>query len=238
MRHQRIVVLLGVLTLALLTGCADAPGTPSGEGPITVTPTPLDSSTSAAQLQAQMLDAVKASLSTHVSGLVTTTGTPVTVDVVTNALRRTHGTVIVAGHVLEVVANDQNLYVRADASYWNAVAPALSSLVANKWARTPVSRPAFHAFAPLLNYDALVTAPLSTTGDLTESTATILEGQAARALSNATTQILILPANSPLPSSFSSDSFGNVRYSEWGPVLPYPVPSADVVDIQPNQLVS
>ncbi len=235
--RQRRGALLGVLALALLTGCADVPGTPSGEGLITVTPTPLDSPTSAAQLQAQMLDAVKSSQSTHVLGLVKKTGTPVTIDVATNAVRRTHGTVTVAGHVLDVVADDQTLYVRADANYWNSVAPALTPSVANKWARTPVSTPTFSTFASLLNYDALVTSPLSTTGELTELTATLFENQAARALSNASTQILILPANSPLPSGFANDSFGNVRYAEWGPVLPYPVPSADVVDLQPSQLV-
>jgi len=227
------------LGLMILSGCADVPAGPAREGLITVTPTPIATPSSASEIRDQMMTAVHESQSVRVKGTLTRSGSSTVLDLTANRLGQTRGTVTRDGMTIDVVRDDQVIYVRAPDSYWAASQPALLPAASGKWVRAPLADSRFAELSSLLAFDQVVTAPLSNLNDVKLGSTTFFESDQVIEMSTATGSVFVQATGMPLPVAVVDSAVGVLRYTEWGAAVPQPTPSwVDVLDVFPRATTS
>jgi len=237
-RERRVgagsVVILGIV----LAGCSTAPSTPAGVDITTVTPTPLATTSSAAEIRDQMLNALESNQSVHVLGSLVPQGGVTAVDVTANRLRQVRGTVTVDGVVIDVMRDGDTLYVRAPNTFWSARRPDLLPAASGKWVRMPAASPVVPELTAVLDYDRLV-GPVRVSGDVTQGPTSFLEAESVIELVTSSGSVFVRASDTPLPVALRDRAFGDLRYTEWGAAVPIPAPvPAEIAELPPSPVAS
>jgi hypothetical protein len=164
-----LVALAPALAAALVAGaCGSSHANSEAAKPVNQILTDADGATGGAS-------------SVHISGSVTSGGTPIHLDVV-DGHNHGGGSVTVDGLTFRTVLDGQNVYLKGDAATWAKAANAsVAKLLANRWLKTTTGNHDFSDFPKLLDLPQVV-ANLKASGKVVKQGTTKIDGRQVVAL--------------------------------------------------------
>jgi hypothetical protein len=171
MPTMRIRPLTLSVSAVLAAGAISACGGSSGSSSNGVASKSPDGIVTAAT---QAIQGVK---SVHVSGSITSSGTPITLDLYLVAGKGARGTMSSRGLAFQLVSVGQSVYINGGANFWRSFGGAAAAQkLAGKWLKTPATG-SFASVGSLTNVQTLFSKVLSGHGSLSKGDTSTLNGQ-------------------------------------------------------------
>ncbi len=225
MVRRRLLTAGSLLTLgvAALSGCGSSS---SGNGV---------AAKSAEQIVAEAKKTADGASSVHVSGSVTSGGSPVTLDLKLAAEKGATGQIAQNGSTFKIVIAGGIAYISgSDAFYRKLGGSAAAQLLAGKWLKVPTNTPEFSSFASLTNMRKLLDTVLVGHGTLEKGSTTRIAGEPAIAVKDTTRGGTLYVATSgkpyPLQIVKSGSEAGTIVFGGWDQPVEISAP-ANAVDI-------
>ena len=221
--HLRRLHLAGALlatSLPVLTGCGSSS---SGNGVATK---------SAEAIVAEAKTAADSASSVHVSGSVTSNGSPVSLDLSLASGKGATGQISQNGSTFKIVIDGGTAYISgSDAFYRKLGGSAAAQLLAGKWLKISTSTPEFASFGSLTNMRKLLDTVLVGHGTLQKGSTTTVGGQQAIAVADSTRGGTLYVATNgkpyPLQISKTGSEAGTIAFGSWDqPVTITPPPNS------------
>lgn len=221
LRSLSLVASLFALALTALVGCGSSS---SGNGV---------ESKSAEEIVKEAKSAADEASSVHVSGSVTASGSPVTLDLSLATGKGATGQISQSGSTFKLIIDGSNAYISgSDAFYRKLGGAAASQLLAGKWLKVPVSTPEFASFDSLTNMRKLLDAALAGHGTLQKGSTTTIGGQSAIAVNDTTRGGTLYVATTgkpyPLQISKSGAEAGKITFDKWDEPVTISAPANSV----------
>jgi hypothetical protein len=173
MRRKPVIILLALLAALVLGACGSSSSSSSGGS----SSDNGVASKSPAEIVSAAQSAVAGVNSVHVSGSVTSSGSPISLDLNLVNGKGGRGSMSVNGLSFQIVALTQEIYINAPSSFWKHFGGnAAAQLLSGKWLKAPANGQ-FASFASLTNLNQLFSKLLSSHGTLSNGGTTTVNGQ-------------------------------------------------------------
>jgi hypothetical protein len=209
---MRAPALALVLAAALLAGCGghDKAAEPNGE----VSRPP-------ARVLTDMRAAASSAISTHVSGSVTSNGTPITLDLSIARGKGARGSMSTNGLEFDLVRIGDTAYIRGSDSFYEHFAGAgIAQLLHGKWVKALVTKGRFSSLAPLTSIGLLLGKVSANHGKLVSDGKTTYKGRqvvAIRDLSD-NSKLYVAATGKPYPVALvggKAEQSGTITFGDW-----------------------
>ena len=229
-RTMRASALALVLTAALLAGCGS-----SGSSGTTAKPNG-EASKPAGRVLADAEAAATNASSAHISGDITSGGTPITVDLTTARGKGGKGSMSTNGLKFDLVRIGDTVYVRgSDAFYKHFAGAAVAQLLHNRWLKGSATHGRLKSLAELTNLRSLFAHISADPGKIVNDGKTTYEGQQVVALRSVgdDSKLYVAATGKPYPVAIVGNKNGQsgaVTFGDWNKPVSLSAPS-DALDI-------
>jgi hypothetical protein len=214
---------VAALVGATLAGCG---GSSSGNGV---------ASKSAAEIVTAARSAALSASGVHVSGRITSGGSPITLDLDLIAPRGGRGTLTDNGLGFELIQVGGTVYIKGSSAFYTRIAgPTAAQLLQGRWLKAPTSSGQFSSIASLTDLNKLLSADLPDPRGLAKGKTTKLGGTPAIAVTDATKGETVFVATTgrpyPLQLVKNGKGGGQISLDRWNERVSLNAP-ADSIDI-------
>ena len=227
---MRASALALVLTAALLAGCGS-----SGSSGTTAKPNG-EASKPAGRVLADAEGAATNASSAHISGNITSGGTPITVDLTTARGKGGKGSMSTNGLKFDLVRIGDTVYVRgSDAFYKHFAGAAVAQLLHNRWIKGSATHGRLKSLAELTNLRALFARINADPGKIVNDGKTTYKGRQVVALRSLgdDSKLYVAATGKPYPVAIVGNKDGQsgaVTFDDWNKSVSLSAPS-DALDI-------
>jgi hypothetical protein len=224
---MRASALALVLTAALLAGCGSSKkaSKPNNEA-----------SKPAARVLADAKAAATSASSAHVSGHITSTGTPIELDLSTVRGKGAKGSMSTNGLSFDIVRIGDTVYIKgSDAFYKHFAGAGVAQLLHGKWLKASATRGRLRSLAPLTSLGALFAGISAHHGKLANDGKTTYQGTDVVAIRDTSdgSKLYVAATGRPYPVAIvggrKGDS-GAITFDDWNKAVSLSAPS-EAMDI-------
>jgi hypothetical protein len=204
-----VAALAGILVLALmLTGCGSSS---KGNGIEGKTPTQI---VAAAKVLADNADSV------HVSGSISSGGSPIALDLHLLAGKGGRGQLSENGLSFELIQIHGTVFIKGSPAFYRHVAgPTAAQLLQGRWLKAPASTGNLASLASLTDLHQLMDTTLAEHGALAKGTTTTIAGQKVLGITDTSTGGILYVATSgppyPVAVTKGGTSGGRILFTSW-----------------------
>jgi len=222
---MRASVLGLVLAVALLAGCGGSSRAAKPNGEASRPPGRVLSDARAAAASAT---------SAHVSGSVTSSGTPITLDLSMARGKGAKGSMSTNGLEFDLVRIGDTAYVRgSDAFYEHFAGAGLAQLLHGKWLEAPITKGRFSSLAPLTSIDLLLDKVSENHGKLVNEGETTYKGRQVVAIRDASdnSKLYVAGTGKPYPVALvggKANQSGTVTFGGWNSTVSLTAPNGAI----------
>lgn len=178
--------------------------------------------------------AIEGVSSVHVAGSVTSSGTPITLDLHLVSNKGAKGQMSEGGLGFQIVAVNRTVYINGSEAFWRHFGgSAAAQLFNGKWLKAPESGQ-FGTLAQLTNLQSLLGQALSHHGTLARGQTTTIRGQKVVAVHDTTEGGTLYVATTgkpyPIEISKSGNSGGHLSFDRFNEAVDL-TPPANAIDI-------
>jgi hypothetical protein len=171
----------------------------------------------------------------HVSGAVTSGGTPIKLDLDLVSGKGAKGQMSQNGMSFRLVTDGQSVYINAGPAFWKQIGGAgAAQLLQGKWLKAPANSGDFASLGSLTNVHKLLTALLSHHGQLVKGSATTVDGQKVVAVKDTSDHGTLYVATTgkayPIEVSRSGADGGSISFNRFNESVALS-PPANAIDI-------
>jgi hypothetical protein len=212
------------LCAPLLASCGSSGSSGNGEA-----------AKSASQILTDAVNAAQAASSVRVSGSISDSGAPVSVDLKLLNGKGGSGSMTIQGAPVQIVDVNNTLYMNGSDAFWSKVGggSAVVTLLHGKWLKAPATGN-FSSLANLTSIHTLFSQLLNSHGTLKKGSTSTVNGQSAVAITDSGKGGTIYVATSgkpyPVQLAKSGGSGGKVNFTEYGKTVSLSAP-ANSIDI-------
>jgi hypothetical protein len=227
---MRVSAFALVLTAALLAGCG------GGKNGQTTTKANREASEPAAQVLADAKAAATSASSTHVSGGINSSGTPITLDLVMARGKGAKGSMSTNGLKFDLVRIGNTAYIRgSDAFYRHFAGAGVAQLLHGKWLKASIVKGRFRSLAPLTSIGLLFAGISAHHGKLVNKGATTYRGQNVVAIQDTSdnSKLYVAATGTPYPVALVGGrgrQSGAITFDDWNDPVSLSAPK-DAIDI-------
>lgn len=223
---MRALALAFVVTAVLLAGCGSSKN---------AAPMNDEASKPAAQVLADAKAAATKAGSAHVSGKVTSSGTPITVDLSTARDKGAKGSMATNGLRFDLVRIGDTIYIRgSDAFLKRFAGAATAQLLHGRWLKAPATHGRLRSLAPLTNLGALFAGITTRHGKLANDGKSTYKGQPVVVIRDTSdnSKLYVAATGKPYPVALvgSKSQPGSITFGDWNKSVSLSAPS-DAIDI-------
>jgi hypothetical protein len=228
---MRASTLALVLTAALLAGCGS-----SGSSSSTTAKPNGEASKPADRVLADAEAAATNASSAHISGSITSSGTPITVDLSTARGKGGKGSMSTNGLKFDLVRIGDTVYVRgSDAFYKHFAGAAVAQLLHDKWLKGSATHGRLKSLAALTNLRTLFARINADPGKIVNDGKVTYKGRQAVALRSPGdgSKLYVAATGKPYPVAIVGNKKGRsgaVTFDDWNKPVSLSAPS-DALDI-------
>jgi hypothetical protein len=222
---MRASVLALVLAVVLLAGCGGSSKTAKPNG---------EASRPPGRVLADARAAAASATSGHVSGSVTSNGTPITLDLSMARGKGAKGSMS-ANHLgFDLVRIGDTGYIRgSDAFYEHFAGAGIAQLLHGKWLRAPLTKGRFSSLAPLTSIDLLLGKVSANHGKLVNEGETTYKGQRVVAIRDTSdnSKLYVAGIGKPYPVALvggKTNQSGTITFGEWNKRVTLTAPSGAI----------
>jgi hypothetical protein len=215
-----------VLTAALLAGCGSSGGAAKPNG---------EASKPAARVLADANAAAKSASSAHVSGNITSNGTPIVLDLTTARGKGAKGSMSTNGLKFDLVRVGDTLYVRgSDAFYKHFAGAAIAQLLHDKWLKGSATHGRLRSLAPLTSLGALFSGISAHHGKLANDGKTTYKGTDVVAIRDTSdgSKLYVAATGKPYPVAIvggnKKGETGAIAFDDWNKGVSLSTPSGAI----------
>jgi hypothetical protein len=225
---MRASALALVLAAVLLVGCG---GSSSKEAKPN-----HEASKPASQVLADAKRAATSADSAHVSGSISSNGTPITLDLSTARGKGAKGSMSTNGLSFDLVRIGDTLYIRgSDEFYKHFAGAAVAQLLHGKWLKAPATNGRLRSLAPLTSIGALFAGISSRHGKLANDGKTTYKGASVVAIRDTSdnSKLYVAATGKPYPIAIvggKKAESGTITFDDWNKSVSLSPPS-DALDI-------
>jgi hypothetical protein len=197
------------------------------------------SSKSADQIVAESKAAADGAGSVHVSGSLTSGGSPITLDLNLVAGKGATGELTENKASFKLILVGGTAYISGSPSFYRSLGgSAAVQLLAGKWLKAPATTGEFASFGSLADMRKLIDTTLAGHGTLAKGATSTVNGQQAIAITDATKHGILYVASTgkPYPIQISKDGTeaGKISFDRWNqPVtITAPANSIDLAELK------
>jgi hypothetical protein len=210
-----------VIALCVLTGC----GSSSSDNNI--------ASKSATQILSESKAAADSATSVHVSGSLKSGGSPVTLDLNLVAGKGARGELSENGASFKLILLGDSAYISGSPAFYRSLGGAAAAqLLDGKWLKASATSGEFASFGSLANMRQLLDTTLASSGTLAKGATTVVNGQQAIALTDATKSgtLYVATSGKPYPVQIvkGGSENGKVDFDNWNKPVTITAPSSSV----------
>lgn len=222
---MRLGYLTPALCTLLLAGTVAACGSASDNGVASKPPNAI---------LASARQAINGARSVHVSGTVSSNGTPINLDLHLVTGKGGEGQMATSGLSFQLVSLDNSVYIKGTPAFWRHFGgAAAATLFAGKWLKAPASGD-FASFAALTNLPQLFSSALGTHGSLTKGKSTTAHGRSVVPLKDAAQggTLYVATTGTPYPIEIAKPGAagGRINFDQFNQSVPLTAPT-DAIDI-------
>ena len=219
---MRASALALALTAALLAGCGGHSNTakPNGEAA-----KPAD------RVLADADAAATSASSVHVSGTVSSNGTPIVLNLSLTHSKGAKGSMSVGGQKFDLIRIGDMLYIKgSDSFYQQFGGAAAAQLLHGKWLKGSATKSRLSSLVPLTNIDTLFAKIATGHGKLTNDGKKTYKGQAVVQLRDTSdgSNLLVAATGKPYPVAITGgkkSQSGTIAFGDWNKSVPLSAPS-------------
>ena len=219
---MRASALALALTAALLAGCGGHSNTakPNGEAA-----KPAD------RVLADADAAATSASSVHVSGTVSSNGTPIVLNLSLTHSKGAKGSMSVGGQRFDLIRIADTLYIKgSDSFYQQFGGAAAAQLLHGKWLKGSATKSRLSSLVPLTNIDTLFAKIATGHGKLTNDGKKTYKGQAVVQLRDTSdgSNLLVAATGKPYPVAITGgkkSQSGTIAFGDWNKSVPLSAPS-------------
>jgi hypothetical protein len=222
---MRVSVLTLVLTVAFLAGCGSSKQ---------AAPPNSEASKPAVRVLADANAAASNASSAHVSGNITSGGTPITLDLTTARSKGATGSMSTNGLSFDLVRVGDTLYIRgSDAFLKHFAGAAVAQLLHGKWLKGPATRGRFRSLGPLTSLSALFAGISSNHGKLVNDGKTTYKGQQVVVVRDTSdnSKLYVAGTGTPYPVAIvggKGNQSGTITFGDWNKPVSLSPPSGAI----------
>jgi hypothetical protein len=174
--------------------------------------------------------------SAHVSGNLTSNGTPITLDLTTARGKGAKGSMSTNGLTFDIVRIGDTVYIRgSDAFYKHFAGAAVAQLLHGKWLKAPATSGRLKSLAPLTSLGALFTGISAQHGKLANDGKTTYKGTNVVAIRDTSdgSKLYVAATGKPYPVAIVSGKKGEtgaIMFGDWNQHVSLSAPS-NAIDI-------
>lgn len=209
---MRASVLALVLTAALLAGCGGHSKAAQPNGEASRPPARVLADTRAAATSASYA---------HVSGSVTSGGTPIRLDLSMARGKGAKGSMSTNGLAFGLVRIGDTAYIRgSDSFYEHFAGPGIAQLLHGKWLKAPINKGRFSSLAPLTDIGLLLGKVSANHGKLINEGETTYKGRQVVAIRDTSdnSKLYVAATGKPYPMALvggKADQSGTITFGDW-----------------------
>jgi hypothetical protein len=219
---MRAFALALVLAALLLTSCGghSKAAKPNGE-----------ESKPAKRVLADAKAAAAKASSAHVSGNISSNGTPITLDLSTVRGKGAKGSLSTNGLEFDLVRIGDTAYIRgSDAFYKRFAGPALAQLIHGQWLKSSITNNRFRSLEPLTNLNLLLGKVSANHGKLVNDGKTTYKGQDVVAIRDTSdsSKLYVAATGKPYPLAIVGGKHGqsgSITFDDWNKSVSLSAPS-------------
>jgi len=219
------LALLAAVLAIVLAGCGS-----SGNG---------IASKSATEILAASKAAADSASSVHVTGTLSSAGSPITIDIALAAGTGGRGQLSENGLAFELIVVKDTVYIKGSPAFYSHFGGgAAAQLLDGKWLKAPASSGQLATLASLTNLSKILGQTLVSAGTLVKGASTTVNGQQVIELTDTARNgsLYVATTGQPYPVQIVKRSFetGKVTFSAWNqPVtLAAPANAIDITQLQ------
>jgi hypothetical protein len=223
-KRERITAMRRALSLlflaVLLAGCGSSGTKDNGEAAKT-----------AAQVVADAKAASMAAATVHISGVGTTSGQPLKLDLFLVAGKGGRGMLTVNGLTFQIVRVGNSAYFKGDSTFWrNFGGAAAAELLQGRWLEAPANAGRFSAFTPLTDIGKLFTALFALKDSIRNEGRTTLDGVSVVAIKDTTNAgtLYVAASGTPYPVAIRQNGQGKLKFDAWNGAVTLAAPKRPV----------
>jgi hypothetical protein len=224
---MRPSALVLVLAAVLLAGCGGSSSSKEAK--------PNDeASKPAAQVLAEAKAAATNASSAHVSGSISSNGTPITLDLTTARNKGAKGSMSTNGLSFDLVRIGDTLYIRgSDEFYKHFAGAAVAQLLHGKWLKAPATNGRLRSLAPLTSIGALFAGISSRHGKLANDGKTTYKGTSVVAIRDTSdnSKLYVAATGKPYPIAIvggKKAESGTITFDDWNKSVSLSAPSGAI----------
>jgi hypothetical protein len=177
-------------------------------------------------------DAAAASASSvHVSGTVSSNGTPIVLNLFLTHSKGAKGSMSVGGQKFDLIRIGDTLYIKgSDSFYQQFGGAAAAQLLHGKWLKGSATKSRLSSLVPLTNIDTLFAKIATGHGKLTNDGKKTYKGQAVVQLRDTSdgSNLLVAATGKPYPVAITGgkkSQSGTIAFGDWNKSVPLSAPS-------------
>lgn len=224
---MRASALALALSAALLAGCGGHSNAAKPNG---------EAGKPANRVLADADAAARSASSVHVSGTISSSGTPIVLDLTMTRSKGAKGSMSTNGLKFDLVRIGDSLYIRgSDAFYAHFAGAAAAHLLHGKWLKGSATKSRLSSLVPLTNIDALFAKIASGHGKLVNDGKKTYKGQQIVELRDTSdgSKLLVAATGKPYPVAITGGNkrqSGTITFDEWNDSVSLSAPS-NAIDI-------
>jgi len=212
------------IVAVLLGGCGGSSS--SSNGIASKTPTEILSAATAAAEHAS---------SVHVSGSITSAGSPITLDLELVKGKGGRGQISEGGLSFNLILLDDTAYISGSPAFYSHFGgSAAAQLLEGKWLKAPASSGTFSSLGSLTDLNQLLNTALSDHGALAKGPTTTINGQPVLSVTDASHDGTLYVATTgkpyPIEISKSGATGGKISFGSWNAPVTLAAPK-DAIDL-------
>jgi hypothetical protein len=223
---MRVSALALVLAAVFLGGCGSGKSEqPNGEA-----------SRPAAAVFADARSAATQASSAHVSGSITSAGTPITLDLHLARGKGAKGSMSVNGLDFDLVRIGDTAYIHGSDKFWEHFAgPGIAQLLHDKWIKASVVQGRFRSLRPVTSVGLLFATVAAGHGKLVNDGKTSYKGRDAVAIRDTSddSKLYVAATGKPYPLAITGGKdarSGTITFGDWNASVSVSAPQ-DAIDI-------
>ena len=222
---MRASALALVLTVALLAGCGGGGSTAKTNG---------EASKPANRVLADANAAATSASSTHVSGSITSSGTPITLDLSMARGKGAAGSMSTNGLKFDLVRIGDSLYIRgSDAFYKHFAGPGVAQLLHGRWLKASATQGRLRSLAPLTSVGALFAGIRSHHGKLVNDGTTTYRGEPVVVIRDTSdnSKLYVAATGKPYPVAIvggRQSQSGTITFDDWNKSVSFSAPKGAI----------
>ena len=222
---MRAPVLALVATAALLASCGGSSKAAKPNGEASKPP---------GRVLADARAAAASATSAHVSGRVTSSGTPITLDLSMARGKGAKGSMSTSDLKFDLVRLGDTAYIRgSDAFYEHFAGSGIAQLLHGKWLKAPITKGRFSSLAPLTNIDLLLGKVSANHGKLVNDGKTAYKGRQVVAIRDTSdnSKLYVAATGKPYPVALvggKASQSGTITFGDWNKGVSPSAPSGAI----------